>query len=65
MVATSRWTPGGASSALRARYPGLKFGCGGFYEWSYIQRIIDRCGAAASSMASLIRRFAFEKSPSS
>jgi hypothetical protein len=31
-------------AALRARYPGVKFGCGGFNEWPYVQAIIDRCG---------------------
>jgi hypothetical protein len=29
---------------LKKRYPGVLFGCGGFYEWSYLQAIIDRCG---------------------
>ena len=29
---------------LHARYPGVKLGCGGFFEWSYIQRVIDNCG---------------------
>ncbi len=29
---------------LRKRYPGVKFGCGGFFEWSYVQAVIDRCG---------------------
>jgi len=33
-----------ASSRLRKRYPGVKFGCGGFFEWSYFQRLIDRFG---------------------
>jgi hypothetical protein len=33
-----------AVEALRARYPGLKFGCGGFNEWTYVQGVIDRCG---------------------
>jgi len=33
-----------AVEKLRARYRGVKFGCGGFYEWSYVQAIIDRCG---------------------
>jgi uncharacterized membrane protein len=34
-----------AAGKLRKRYPGVEFGCGGFYEWPYIQQIIDRCGA--------------------
>lgn len=33
-----------AVTKLRARYPGVKFGCGGFNEWTYVQGIIDRCG---------------------
>jgi len=33
-----------AASKLRARYPGVKFGCGGFNEWTYVQKIIDGCG---------------------
>lgn len=33
-----------ASSRLKKRYPGVQFGCGGFFEWTYIQAIIDRCG---------------------
>ena len=33
-----------SSMPLRQRFPQVKFGCGGFFEWSYIQRVIDRCG---------------------
>jgi uncharacterized membrane protein len=33
-----------SSAALRQRFPTVKFGCGGFFEWSYLQRVIDRCG---------------------
>jgi hypothetical protein len=22
----------------------VKFGCGGFFEWGYLQAVIDRCG---------------------
>ena len=33
-----------AAEKLHGRYPGVKLGCGGFYEWSYFQRIMDRCG---------------------
>ncbi len=33
-----------AADKLHARYPGIKLGCGGFFEWSYIQRVMDRCG---------------------
>jgi len=33
-----------ASSNLRQRYPGVQFGCGGFFEWSYFQRQVDLCG---------------------
>ena len=32
-----------AAGNLKKRYPGVAFGCGGFYEWTYIQAIIDRC----------------------
>jgi len=32
-----------ASGNLRRRYPGVRFGCGGFFEWTYVQAIIDRC----------------------
>ncbi len=30
--------------ALRPRAPGMKFGCGGINEWTYVQALIDRCG---------------------
>ena len=33
-----------STGALRQRFPQVKFGCGGFFEWSYIQRVMDRCG---------------------
>ena len=33
-----------AASTLRKPFPGVKFGCGGFYEWGNIQRIMDLCG---------------------
>ncbi|MCX7935391.1 MAG: glutamine amidotransferase, partial [Planctomycetota bacterium] len=34
-----------AVEKLRNRYgKEIKFGCGGFYEWTYVQAIIDRCG---------------------
>ena len=33
-----------AANALHARYPGVKLGCGGFNEWTYIQAVIDQCG---------------------
>ncbi len=31
-----------AVKALRPLAPGVKFGCGGFFEWSYFQQILDR-----------------------
>jgi uncharacterized membrane protein len=33
-----------AVEKLRPRYPGVKYGCGGFNEWTYVQAIIDQCG---------------------
>jgi len=30
-----------AASTLKKRYPGVVFGCGGFFEWSYVQRVLD------------------------
>jgi uncharacterized membrane protein len=40
-----------AAEHLSAKYPGLKFGCGGFHEWPYLQDIMDRCGKNLSWMS--------------
>ena len=32
-----------AAGNLRKRYPGVKFGAGGFYEWPYLMDVMDRC----------------------
>jgi uncharacterized membrane protein len=31
-----------AAGSLKKRYPGVLFGCGGFYEWPYIMEVVDR-----------------------
>ena len=33
-----------AAGALAKRYPGVSIGCGGFFEWTYLQSVMDRCG---------------------
>ena len=33
-----------AAGSLKKKYPGVTFGCGGFYEWPYLMDVMDRTG---------------------